>query len=97
MNTRNREAWDERWDEFESSDYQERIAVFKRTLDEPDLIDGEMAFEMLSRIFQEAVERDERDRFDALVESLRERLPKVYESEAGYFEASRKRRAQFLR
>ncbi len=84
MNARNREAWDERWDEFEAGDYEERIALFKQTLDEPDLMDGEMAFEMLSGIFEEAVERDERDRFDALVESLRERLPEVYAKEAGY-------------
>ncbi|MGH9838907.1 MAG: hypothetical protein ACREEM_08995 [Blastocatellia bacterium] len=88
MNTRNREAWDKRWDEFESGDYEERVAVFKQTLDEPELpnlMDGEMAFETLSRIFKEAVERDERDRFDALVKSLRERVPDVYEKEAGYF------------
>jgi len=85
MNTRNREAWDKRWDEFESGDYEERMAVFKQTLDEPELMDGEMAYETLSRIFEEAVERDERDKFDALVESLRERLPEVYEKEAGYF------------
>jgi hypothetical protein len=85
VNTRNREAWDQRWDEFESGDCEERIALFKQTLSEPELMDGEMAYETLCRIFSEAVEHDERDRFDALVESLREHLPEVYEKEAGYF------------
>lgn len=85
MNIRSNEAWDERWEEFDAGDYEERIAIFEQTLDEPDLMDGEMAFEMLSKIFDEAIERDERDRFDALLDSLRERLPSVYEKEAGYF------------
>lgn len=38
-----------------------------------------MAFDMLSELFSDTVTRGERDRFDALVESLRERRPEVYE------------------
>jgi hypothetical protein len=41
-----------------------------------------MAFEMLNVIFGKTVERNERDRFDALVESLRQRRPEVYDKEA---------------
>jgi hypothetical protein len=85
MNIRSNVAWDERWEEFDAGDYEERISLFNQTLDEPELMDGEMAFEMLSKIFEETVERNERDRFDALLDSLRERLPAVYEEEAGYF------------
>jgi RNA polymerase sigma factor (sigma-70 family) len=29
VNTRNREAWDQRWDEFESGDYEERNDALK--------------------------------------------------------------------
>jgi hypothetical protein len=85
MNIRSNEAWDKRWAEFDAGDYEERISLFNQTLDEPELMDGEMAFEMLSKIFEATVERDERARFDALLDSLRERLPAVYEEEAGYF------------
>jgi hypothetical protein len=76
------EAWNARYDEFEAGDYEERIAIFNRTLDEPDLMDDEMAFEMLTKLFEQATERDDRDRYDSLVESLREQLPEVYEKEA---------------
>jgi hypothetical protein len=78
------EAWNARYDEFEAGDYEERIAIFNRTLDEPDLMDGEMAFEMLSGLFDQSAERNDRDRYDSLVESLRERLPEVYKKEAHY-------------
>ncbi len=78
------EAWNARYDEFEAGDYEERIAIFNRTLDEPDLMDGEMAFEMLTTLFDQSLERDDRDRYDSLVESLREWLPEVYKKEAHY-------------
>jgi hypothetical protein len=78
------EAWNARYDEFESADYEERINTFNRTLDEPDLMDGEMAFEMLSSLFDQTVEHDDRDRYDSLTESLRERLPEVYKKEAHF-------------
>jgi len=76
------EAWNARYEEFEASDYEARIALFKRTLDDVELMDGEMAFEMLSGLFTPAAERNERDRYDLLIESLRERLPEVYKKEA---------------
>jgi hypothetical protein len=76
------EAWNARYDEFEASDYEDRVALFTRTLDERELMDDEMAFEMLNQLFEEAAERSERDRYDSLVESLREQLPGVYEKEA---------------
>jgi SEC-C motif len=78
------EAWNARYEEFEASDYEARIALFKRTLDDIELMDGEMAFEMLSGLFAQAAERDERDRYDLLIESLRERLPEVYKNEAHF-------------
>jgi hypothetical protein len=78
------EAWNARYEEFEASDYEARIALFKRTLDDVELMDGEMAFEMLSGLFAQAAERNERDRYDLLIESLRERLPEVYKKEAHF-------------
>jgi hypothetical protein len=78
------EAWNARYDEFEAGDYEERIAIFNRTLDERELMDGEMAFEMFTKLFEQAAERDDHDRYDSLVEKLREQLPEVYEEEAHY-------------
>jgi SEC-C motif len=76
------EAWNARYEEFEAGDYETRVALFGRTLDEGELMDSEMAFEMLSNLFDQAAERDDRDRYDSLIESLRERLPEVYKKQA---------------
>src|SRR5262249_47675577 len=78
------EAWNARYEEFEASDYEARIALSNRTLDDVELMDGEMAFEMLSGLFEQAAEHNERDRYDLLIESLRERLPEVYKKEAHF-------------
>jgi len=78
------EAWNARYEEFEKSDYEARIALFNRTLDEVELMDAEMAFEMLEKLFRQAAERDDRDQYDSLIESLRERLPEVYQKEAHF-------------
>lgn len=79
------EAFDARWEEFEEQDYEGQIALFLKTLEEPDLMDEEMAFEMLNMIYQKALEHQEYDRYDALVEQLRERLPEIYEEGAAYY------------
>src|SRR6266542_3069019 len=87
------EAWDERWEEFEAADYEERIALFTQTLNAPPSplapalvtgMDDEMAFGMLNELFFQTIKHDERDRFDALTESLRERDPRVYQENADY-------------
>lgn len=78
------EAFNRRWEEFQSRDYEGQIALFRQTLDEPELMDAEMAFEMLNIIYHESVTRGpaERDRFEGLVDMLRMRLPDVYEHDA---------------
>ncbi len=78
-------ALDALWDEFEAADYAGRIALFCKGMEEPDLIDADMAFEMLSLIHNLAVARDERDRFAAFVAALRERCPDCYENSASYY------------
>ncbi len=78
------EAWNARYDEFDAADYEERVALFTRTLDERELMDDEMAFEMLNELFEPAATRNERDRYDSLVDSLRDQLPEVYAKEAHF-------------
>jgi len=79
------EACNTRWSEFKAADYEGKFDLFAGTLDDLELMDGEMAFEMLSQLFGETIKHGERDRFDALVESLREHRPEVYTAEAHYF------------
>jgi hypothetical protein len=78
------EALNDRWEELQAADYEGQIALFYKTLEEDsELMDGEMVFEFLNTIYYESVERNERDRFEALAEALLERLPDVYVAEAG--------------
>ena len=79
------EAINARWELFKAEDYEGQIALFTATLDEPELMDDEMAFEMLNTIHTPALEHDQRDRFEGLVAALRQRLPEVYASSANYY------------
>ncbi len=55
-------AIDRCWDQFEASDYEERIRLFLQTLDEPDVMDDEMAFDMLTDLSGASIKRNERAR-----------------------------------
>lgn len=79
------EAIDAVYDAFEAADDEGRIALFYRTLEEGELMDGEMAFDMLSEINQTLIKRGERGRLDDMVAALQERLPAVYDEERPYF------------
>jgi hypothetical protein len=79
------EAFDRRWEEFKKQDYEGKITLFIKTLDEVELMDEEMAFEMLNQIYGKAVEQNDRDRFESLVAMLRERLPDVYNKDIHYY------------
>lgn len=78
-------ALNARWDEFEKEDDEGCREVFLKTLDEPELMDDEMAFEMLSRLYEIASKSGERDRFVELIDLLRERLPEVYNKNRKYY------------
>jgi len=79
------EAWQARLREFRAADYESGYELFSRTLDDPELMDGEMAFEMLSAMFSASARLEHRYRFDALIESLEERRPDAYLDEKPYF------------
>ena len=78
------EASETLWHEFSAADYEARIALFLRTLDDPEIMAAEIAFEMLNKIFRDTAERGERDRFDALVAELRSRKPEIYDEDKAY-------------
>jgi hypothetical protein len=79
------EACNARLRDFEASEYEGKFNIFNRTLDDSELMDGEMAFEMLQDLYSAAVKHGERNRFDAAVESLRKRLPGIYSAEEPLF------------
>jgi hypothetical protein len=55
------------------------MSLFHQTLEEePALIDEEMTFEFFNDLYYKMIERNERDRFEALAETLKARLPQVY-------------------
>lgn len=79
------QAINARWEQFEAADDVGRRELFLKTLDEPELMDDEMAFNMLDPIYLSAIKAGERDRFDELIDRLRERVPDVYEKGRKYF------------
>jgi hypothetical protein len=79
------EASNRRWDEFERANYEKKIAIFLKTLDEKTLMDRDNAFEMLLAIQSEASQRNQYDRFFSLVAKLEHDLPDVYDADASYY------------
>ncbi len=69
--------------QFESSDYETQIRLFYQSLDE-GIMDNDMAFEMLDALFLESAERNDRDRFDALIDRLNAVKPDIYAKERAY-------------
>jgi hypothetical protein len=55
------------------------------TLGEAELMDGEMAFEMLNLIYHESAKRGERGRLAELVAALQEHRPEAYDQKRHYF------------
>lgn len=74
-----------RWKEFVNADDEGRRKVFLKTLDEPELMDDEMAFGMLESLRGIAARSGERARFVDLIDLLRERLPDVYNVSRKYY------------
>lgn len=79
----NVEDWNDTWERFETADYETRITLFHQAIAD-GMMDGEMAFEMLSELYPQTIERQERDRFDQLVYLLREKVPEAYAQESQY-------------
>ncbi|HEY83723.1 MAG TPA: hypothetical protein G4N96_01225 [Chloroflexi bacterium] len=70
-----------RWETFMNADYEEQIALCHQTIEEKDLMDDEMAFEMFNTLYYSTVENDERHRFDELADKLHTSLPELYAQE----------------
>ena len=80
-----KEAIYARWDEFEEADEDLQPALFLKTLDEPELMDDEMAYGMLNAIYYNGPNSPESSRIEEFVGLLRERLPDVYAASRQYY------------
>jgi len=78
-------ALNARWDEFQKENEEGCREVFLKTLDEPELMDDEMAFGMLGRLYESAAKSGQRDQFVELIDLLHERLPEVYIKSRKYY------------
>jgi hypothetical protein len=75
-------AW---WEAFETAPYEEKWDLADAALrDEPELMDAEMIFEVGDMLFNQAMERDDFERFDRLLHSFKEKVPEAYEDELTY-------------
>ncbi len=79
------EAINARWLEFKEATDEGRRVLFVKTLDEPELMDDEMAFEMLNKLYNSAVKSGERDRCEELLDQLCKRFPDVYATSRKYY------------
>jgi hypothetical protein len=75
------QARGELWEAFETAEPADQPALFWRALAEPDMLDAELAFEMVCAI------RDNHDRaiFAEALDMLREQRPELYERDAPYY------------
>ena len=79
------ERGDSRWREFKSQNGEARIAVFLETLEDAEVMNDELAFEMLGILHTDAVKSGSRTRFAECVDALRERRPEVFDESAHYY------------
>lgn len=79
------ERMNEWWKAFKAASYEEQWKLVDRALqEEPELMDGEMIFEVGNTLFGEAKELSELERFGRLLDSLKEVVPEAYEEELAY-------------
>ncbi len=82
-------AHNDRYNAFEKADYHDKISLFEQTLNEPLLMDNEMAFEMLDSLYHLSIQQGERERTDIWLDQLQDSLPEVYEAERQFFDGYR--------
>ncbi len=77
------QAWNAVWDKFEDANYDERIAIFNQAVAD-EVMDGEMAFEMLNEMYEAAIQQNKRTAFDSAIINLSEKMPAVFTAEAHF-------------
>ncbi len=81
-----REFWDKFWDEWQAADYEQQLDITEKMLrEQPELVEGGLAFEMFADLHTKASINEDWARFDLLVDLLIQQAPASYEAEKHYF------------
>ncbi len=73
------------WDAFEGASYEERWQLLDDLLvNQPELLDGELIFETGNRLFRQAVEKDDVERFSRFLDQIETVAPEAYQAELAY-------------
>ena len=81
-----REFWNDFWETWQDASYEQRLDIAETILrEQPDMVDGEAAFEMLVDLHGQTAVAGEHNKFDALVDLLRQQAPDAYDHEAHFF------------
>jgi hypothetical protein len=75
-------AADQCWEAFEDADDETKFTLFRQALEQTDVLDDELAFDMLLDIYCACVERNEIARIVPLLDAFQTRLPEIYEQSA---------------
>ena len=72
------------WEDFEKCDLEGQIGLFTKSLDSPQLMDGELAFHMIDQINVKSIDPSDKKDVITLIEMLHEKLPDVFQENAAY-------------
>ena len=73
------------WEQFMEAPYEKQWSLATEMLvEEPELCDGEMVFEITNTLFEKAVDAGETDRYKQLLQQLAETVPEAYAEELHY-------------
>lgn len=74
------QAQQDRWTAFELADFEGRIALFEQTLAEPDILEADLALEMLLEVRKDAHAAQQRRQVRELLDHLQEQRPADYQA-----------------
>jgi len=76
---------DKFWDDFDSKDYEAKIAYFIETLNENNFGFDEIGFELMDVLYEESIRHNDRLRFNELLNMLKKIAPSIYEEGEQYY------------
>ncbi len=85
VSDREDDNWDEDfWDEYEAAGFDQKISMLKKAFDNPDLMNGDCAFEFFEGLNRSATTKADRKTFAKMVKKFKKKHPEIYEQEAAY-------------
>ena len=84
LTTETRDEIDLLWEKFEKSDLEEQVTLFKDALNNAEIMDGGLAFDMIDQICLKSTEIPNKIRVIKLIELLYEKLPDIFQENAAY-------------